>query len=62
MSNYYVRENGGWFIKHGREKTPCEFSGSMEIAYLMGKSDAIEEVINSLRLLYSDKEAKQEEV
>jgi len=38
MSNYYHRDNeGNWFVKHGDKLTLVEFSGSMEIAYTMGK-------------------------
>ena len=38
MSNYYHRDkDGNWFVKHGDELTPIEFSGSMEVAYTMGK-------------------------
>ena len=53
MSNYYIRENGDWFVKHGKDKIPIEFSVSMEIAYLQGKNDAIQEVIDNLGTLYS---------
>ena len=38
MSNYYHRDNeGNWFVKHGKNLHPVEFSESMEIAYVMGK-------------------------
>ena len=38
MSNYYYRDNeGNWFVKNGDKLYPIEFSGSMEIAYIMGK-------------------------
>jgi hypothetical protein len=45
MSNYYYRDNeGNWFIKHGQKLYPVEFSGSMEIAFKMGKIAAIDQI------------------
>ena len=40
MSNYYLREDGLWFICEGDLKIKCDVSGSMEIAYQMGVKDA----------------------
>ena len=45
MSNYYYRDNeGNWFVKNGKELYPVEFSGSMEIAYSMGKIAALDKI------------------
>jgi len=50
MSNYYYRDDdGNWFVHAGKEFIPIEFSGSMEIAYSMGKLaelDRLQEVNN----------------
>ncbi len=44
MSNYYYRdEKGNWFVKHGKNLDPVEFGASLEIAYLMGQLDLLEE-------------------
>jgi hypothetical protein len=45
MSNYYHRDKeGNWFIKDRDKLYPVELSGSMEIAYILGKTAAIDEL------------------
>jgi len=45
MSNYYHRDkDGNWFIKTGDKLYPVEFSGSMEIAYTMGKIATLDKI------------------
>jgi hypothetical protein len=51
MSNYYYRDKkGNWFVKHGNNLDPVEFGASMEVAYLMGKQDALEELRRKLEV------------
>jgi len=46
MSNYYYRDDdGNWFVKNGNELYPVEFSGSMEIAYIMGKMAELDRIM-----------------
>lgn len=49
MSNYYHRDNeGNWFISSHDILTQFEYSDSMEIAYVMGKISALEELKGDL--------------
>ena len=45
MSNYYHRDKeGNWYVEKGKELYSVEFSGSMEIAYVMGKIATFKEL------------------
>jgi hypothetical protein len=44
MSYYHRDEKGNWFIKDGKESYLVEFSGSMEVAYTMGKIAALDQL------------------
>jgi len=40
-----LRDNeGNWFVRDGAELYPVEFSSSMEIAYIMGKIAALDQL------------------
>uniref|UniRef100_A0A6H2A6B9 Uncharacterized protein n=1 Tax=viral metagenome TaxID=1070528 RepID=A0A6H2A6B9_9ZZZZ len=58
MSNYYYRDNeGNWFVKDGKKLYPIEFSGSLEIAFIMGKIAALDKIrgeMNELALQIGD--------
>ena len=42
--NYYERDKEGiWWINGETTKVKCSFSGTMEIAYQLGKKDGIKE-------------------
>ena len=43
--SYYHRDNeGNWFVRNGAILYPVEYSASMEIAYMMGKIEALDKI------------------
>ena len=63
MSNYYHRDNeGNWFVKAGKGLYPVEFSGSMEVAYIMGKMAALDKIrgeMNELSMQIGDTQVSE---